>query len=67
MIELITGELLTLSATGNDMILDSYVKIRMQYVVYDPDHDAGYETRGTMGVNLTANGKDGGCGPRIPV
>ena len=40
-IGLSTGELPAPIATGNDILMDSYVKIRMQYVVSYPDPDNG--------------------------
>ena len=43
------------SETGNDVLLDSEGKIWMQYVVFDPDPDLGYGTRGTISVTLTAS------------
>ena len=51
--DLSTGELPVPSETGNDILLDSYGKNRMQYVVSDIDPDVGDGTRGTMYVNLT--------------
>ena len=60
-IDLCTGEVPAVSANGNDIILDSDLlldsdgKIRMQYVVSDPDTDVGDGTRGTMAVTLTAS------------
>ena len=41
--------------TGNDIILGSDGKFWMQYVVYDPDPDAGYGTRGNMSITLIAS------------
>ena len=72
MIDLSTGEVPATPENGNDIILDSdilldsYGKIRMQYVVSDPDPDVGDVTRETMGVTLNASNKWGGCGPRLP-
>ena len=46
-IDLRTGDVPALPATGNDILLDSYIliesdgKIRMQYFVSDPDPDFG--------------------------
>ena len=48
-----TGELPVPSETGNNILLDSYGKNQMQYVVSDNDPDVGDGTRGTMYVNLT--------------
>ena len=68
MIDLSTGEVPAPPATGNNILLDSDIlrdsdgKIRMQYVVSDPDPDVGVGTRGTMGVTLTASDKGGGGG-----
>ena len=67
-IDLCTGEVPAVSANGNDIILDSDLlldsdgKIRMQYVVSDPDTDVGDGTRGSMGFTLTASYKGGGIG-----
>ena len=72
MIDFSTGEVSVTPATGNDILLDSDIildsngKIRMHYVVSDPDPDVGYGKHKTMGVTLTASEKGGGCGPRIP-
>ena len=72
MIELSTGEVPAPPATENCILLDSYIlldcdgKIWMQYVVSDPDTDDGDGTQETMSVTLTASGKGGVCGPRIP-
>ena len=60
-IDLTTGEVPALPETGNDIILDSDGKIRMQYLLSDPDPDIGYGTRETMGVTFTASKKGGGC------
>ena len=34
-----TGELTETPETGNDILIDIYGKIRIQYVVYDPEPD----------------------------
>ena len=39
MIGLGTGELTETPETGNDILIDIYGKIRIQYVVYDPEPD----------------------------
>ena len=71
MIDLSTGEVPAPPETGNDILiysdilLDSDGKIRMQYVVSDPEPNVGDGTRGTMDVYLTASDKRGGCGPRL--
>ena len=44
------------SSTRIDILLDRDGKNWMQYVVYDPDPDVGYEIRGTTAVTLTASG-----------
>ena len=54
-IYLIIGELLVPSLTGKDMLLDSDGKIRMQYVVSDPDPDFWDGRRVTMAVVLIAS------------
>ena len=41
-------------STGNDILLDSDGKNRMQYAISDPGPDVGDGKRGTMAVNLTA-------------
>ena len=73
MIDLSTGEVPSPPATGNDIPLDSDIlldsdgKIRMQYVVSDPDPDVGDETRENVGVTFTAGEKGGGGGgARLP-
>ena len=48
-----TGDVLSLPETGNDILLYSDGKIRMQYVVSYPDPNGGDGTRGTMAVTLT--------------
>ena len=55
MIDLSTREVPAPLATGNAILLDSDGKIRMQYVVSDPDPDVGDGTQGTMAVILTAS------------
>ena len=50
---------------NSDILLESDGKIRMQYVVSDPEPNVGDGTRGTMDVYLTASDKRGGCGPRL--
>ena len=54
-IDLSTEEVPAPPATGNDILLYSYVKIRMQYVVSDPGPYFGDGTRGTMAVTLNAS------------
>ena len=72
MIDLSTGEVTSPLSTVNDILIDSDIlinsngKIWMQYVVSDPDTDDGDGTQETMSVTLTASGKGGVCGPRIP-
>ena len=70
-IELITVEVLTPPATGNDILLGSDIlldkdgNIWMQYVLSDPEPDVWDGTQEIIGVNLTASEKWGGCGPSI--
>ena len=59
MIGLSTGEVPSMPATGNDILLESDVKIRIQYAVSNPGPDDGYDTQGTMAVTLTASDKVG--------
>ena len=59
MIYLSTVEVPALLSTGNDIILDSDVKNRMQYVLSDPGPYAGDGTRGTMAVTLNASNISG--------
>ena len=66
MIDLSTGEVPSAAESGNDILIDSDVKIRMQYVVSDTDPDVGYGTRETMGVTLTASNKGGLVGLGFP-
>ena len=57
---------MTPSEIGNDILLESDGKIRMQYVVSDPDTGVGGGTHENMGVTLTTSKKwGGGCGPRL--
>ena len=66
MIGLSTGELPAPIATGNDILMDSYVKIRMQYVVSYPDPDnGGYYTR-NHGCYFEYKRHSGFFGPRLP-
>ena len=73
MIGLSTVEMPVPPAIWNDILLYSDGKIRMQYVVSDPDPDGGDVTQGTMAVTLTASkisvfvelgfpDESGGCG-----
>ena len=59
MIDLSTGEVPAPPATGNDILLDSYDKIRMQYVVFDTEPDVGDGKRGTMSDTLNVSDKSG--------
>ena len=59
MVDLSTGEVPAPSEIGNDILLYSDGKIRMQNVVSDPEPDAGDGTRGTMAVTLTASDTSG--------
>ena len=54
-IEISTEEVPEPPETGNDILLDIYGKIRMQYVVSDTDPDVGDGTRGTMDFILTTS------------
>ena len=53
-------------STGNDILIDSDRKIRMQYVVSNPDPDVGDGTRGTMDVTLTESDTLGFLTPGFP-
>ena len=59
LIELNTGEVLVRTETGNDIIIYSDGKFRMQYVVSNTDSDIRYETQETMDDNLTASNISG--------
>ena len=71
-IDLSTGAVPAPPETGNailldsDILINSYGKVWMQYVVSDTVPDVGDLTRETMGVTLTASDKRGGGGPRLP-
>ena len=54
-IYLSTGEVTAPPATGKDILPESDGKIRMQYVLSDPDPDVGDGTQGTMDVTLTVS------------
>ena len=66
-IDLSTGAVPAPPETGNAILLDSDIltysdnKIRIQYVVSDPDPDVGDGTRGTLAVTLTARDISGCC------
>ena len=66
MIDLSTGEVLAAPAPGDAILLDNDIltysdnKIRIQYVVSDPDLDVGDGIQDNMGVTLTASEKRGG-------
>ena len=55
MIDLSTGEVPVLPATGNDKLLESDDKTWMQFVVSDTAPDFGDRTRGTINFTLTAS------------
>ena len=59
MIGLGTGELRETPETGNDILIDIYGKIRIQYVVYDPEPDVRHGEWGTMDVTLSASDASG--------
>ena len=59
MIDLSTGEVPAPTATGNTTLIYSDGKIRMQYVVSDPDPDVGDGTRVTLDINLAASNTSG--------
>ena len=57
MIELSIREFTDYPSTGHGILLDSNGKIRMHYVVSDPDPDIEEGTRGIIAVTLTAGNK----------
>ena len=58
-IDLRSEKVLVLPETSNDILIYIYGKIRMQYVVSDPDPDVGNGKQVTIAVTLTVSDTSG--------